>query len=336
MFLKKNYQVSFVFIAISVILIFGTMNSVSGDKENEKPIDVAINLLKMEKIDDAIPIFEDVLKDDPENLDALKNLSVAYYRSNMCQDALQMYDRILKISSDSSEIHYGKAVCYNQLGLPEKSLSSLENINEKYMNDNSVLLTKGNSYFLLKEFEKSAEIYEMVLEKNPEHKTANMNLLLLSTKLKDHELTKELLVKFLGDEPKRTSGCGASGCMGKIPFLVPIKDSELYSGTVQIQVRNSSDKLVAVVESDTITYTPHPIIEKVLSEKGTTSVLEKEGERVVVIKLEEKTEAVINDYFMDRVEFFYNDYSVFFAYNLAVPVESGDYIITEWIIEKPI
>ena len=164
MFLKKNYQVSFVFIAISVILIFGTMNSVSGDKENEKPIDVAINLLKMEKIDDAIPIFEDVLKDDPENLDALKNLSVAYYRSNMCQDALQMYDRILKISSDSSEIHYGKAVCYNQLGLPEKSLSSLENINEKYMNDNSVLLTKGNSYFLLKEFEKSAEIYEMVLD----------------------------------------------------------------------------------------------------------------------------------------------------------------------------
>jgi len=45
---------------------------------------------------------------------------------------------------------------------------------------------------------------------------------------------------------------------------------------------------------------------------------------------------MINSYFMDRVEFFYNDYTILFGSNLAVPLETGDYIITDWIIKKKI
>jgi tetratricopeptide (TPR) repeat protein len=317
-----------------MILMISTFDTVSGKENNEERINVVMNLLKMEKNDEAVPIMVEILAEEPKNLQVLKNLSVAYYQLGMCHEALEIYNRILELTPNASKIYFWQAVCYNQLGLPEKSLTSLDNIKKEHSSDNSVLVTKANAHLLLREFEDSAKFYNKVLEKNPEHKAANLNLLLLSVHMKDHEMTKELLVKHLGDEPKRTSGCGDAGCMGKAPFLVPMKDSEKYLGTVQIQVRNSSGELIAIVESNTIRYTPHPIMEKILTEKGVVDNMEWNGEVIEIVKLHDKIWPVENAYFMDRVEYFYNDYSVLFGYNLAVPIESGDYATIEWIIKK--
>jgi tetratricopeptide (TPR) repeat protein len=332
--LNENLKIWFFVTAISMILMISTFDAVSGKENNEERINIVVNLLKMEKNEEAIPIMIEILEDEPKNLQVLKNLSVAYYQLGMCHETLEIYNRILELTPNASEIYFGQAVCYNHLGLPEKSLSSLDNIKKEYSSDNSVLLTKANAHLLLKEFEDSEKFYNKVLEKNPEHKAANLNLLLLSVHMKDHEMTKELLVKHLGNEPKRTSGCGGSGCMGKTPFLVPMKDSEKYSGTVQIQVRNSLDELITIVESNTITYTPHPIMEKILAEKGVVEYMEWNGEIIEIVKLHDKIQFVENAYFMDRIEYFYNDYSILFAYNLAVPIESGDYASIEWIIKK--
>ena len=65
--------------------------------------------------------------------------------------------------------------------------------------------------------------------------------------------------------------------------------------------------------------------------EDTAKKIDYEVKRII-----EKTEPRINSYFMDRVEFFYDDYTVLFGYNLAIPLESGDYIITEWMIQKKI
>ena len=179
--------------------------------------------------------------------------------------------------------------------------------------------------------------YKKVLDKNPNSKSANLNMLLLSHHMKDHDVAKQYLVKLLGPDPERLSStCAASGCMGKIPFLFPVGDSSAYQITVQIQVRNASDELIAIIESDRIKYTPHPIMDKILSNYDVVNTIQNEQGIFEETRIVEKSEPKINPYFMDRVELFYNDYNVLFAYNMAIPLESEDYIITEWIIQKKI
>ena len=54
-------------------------------------------------------------------------------------------------------------------------------------------------------------------------------------------------------------------------------------------------------------------------------------------KVIQEIEPVVNSYFMDRVTLYNTEgYMVFFAYNMAIPIEDGDRAIIEWIITKKI
>ena len=336
--MTKIQTSSFLILGFSVIilsLIFGSVHAV--DEANEKLIESAFSLLKEEKFEQAIPILEKILKSDPNNLLVLKNLAVAYTDTEMYDKAIIQFDKILELKPNSPEILYGKAVSFNSLGQPEKALLTLDKLDKKYSNDKNILVTIAYANVLLGEFENAQKNYKKVLDKNPNSKSANLNMLLLSYHMKDHDMAKKYLVKLLGPDPKRLSStCAASGCMGKIPFLFPIEDSSAYQITVQIQVRNASDELIAIIESDRIKYTPHPIMDKILSNYDVVNTIQNEQGIFEETRIVEKSEPKINPYFMDRVELFYNDYNVLFAYNMAIPLESEDYIITEWIIQKKI
>lgn len=319
-----------------LILISGLSFTPSYGQDNTSAlINKAVDFLKLGDVENAIPLLKQVLENDPDNIIALKNLSVAYYRMEMCEDAIVLYDKILSITPNNSEILFAKAVCYNALGIPNEALSVLDQISKKDSKNPSVLLTRANSLVLLGEYETAKNYYDEILRSNPNDETANFNKLLLTKHLKDHDLASNLLVKILGYDVKRTSEiCDSKGCMGGIPFLLPMKDSTKYSGFVQIQVRNSSGDLVAVVESDTITYTPHPVMDQVFERFDITRMIDHDGQVLEIGKITEQFNPKINPYFMDRVGFFHTDYLVLFAYNLAIPIESGDSVTAEWTIEK--
>ena len=122
--------------------------------------------------------------------------------------------------------------------------------------------------------------------------------------------------------------------MGNIPFLFPAKDSQNIEITAQIQVRNESNDLIAIIETDKINYTPHQILNQILADYGIVNIIQNDIGTFEVTDIIQRTEPMINSYFMDRTEFFYDDYTVLFGYNLAITLEPGDYIITEWTIKN--
>ena len=334
--INKKYRLLFfgIFSFGIIFLVSETANAI--DENNDELIESAMNFIKIDRIDKAIPILEEVLEKDPNNLNALKNLAIAYTDSKMCNESIKLYDKILEIKSNSPEIFYGKAVCFNDIGEPEKALLTLKQLDEKFDSDNNILSTKIAAHILLHEFEIAKKYTEKILENKPDSKSANYYMLLLSFYMKDHVLAEKYLVKIFGNEPKKIgSSCSTIGCMGATPFLFPMKHSENFEITAQIQVRNESNALIAIIDSKTINYTPHPIFEKILSNYD-TEFIQNEFGTFEVTKIIQKSKPMINSYFMDRTQFFYNDYSILFAYNLAIPLEPGDYIITEWIIQKKI
>ena len=316
------------------VLFFSSANAV--DQNNDELIKSAMNYIKDGKITQAIPLLEKVLNNDPNNITVLKNLAVVYTDSKMCNEAIPLYDKILQLNPNSPEILYGKAICFNDLGEPENALLTLGRIDKKYSQDDSILITKANSNVILREFETAKTLYEQILDKKPNHKVASINMLKISHHLNDHMLAKNYLVKIFGNEPTGTSFCGATGCMGNIPFLFPVKNSEIYEITAQTQVRSESNELVAIIDTNTINYTPHPVFDEILMKHGIVDVIQNQSGTYEITKITQKSKPKINSYFMDRIELFHNNYTVLFGYNLAVPLEPGDYIITEWIIKKKI
>ena len=166
----KRFQNYILSVIIGFIIILTTSGMISATDDGDELLSTALNFVKQEQTEKAIPIFEKILESDPNNLFVLKNLAVAYTDRNMCNESIKIYDKILELQSNSPEILFGKSVCLNTLGLPESALLSLGQIEDRFSNDNSVLITKANSYFLLREFHTAEEYYLKVLEKKPDHR----------------------------------------------------------------------------------------------------------------------------------------------------------------------
>jgi len=300
-------------------------------------------LIQLEKFDEGIQNLEKVLDNDPDNISALKNVSVGYYSIGSCEKAIIYLDKILQLNP-TSEILFSKGRCLDSIGLPNDAILLYDEALMKHDDWNvqfkkHVLLEKGNSLVKLERYNEAAKYYDKILQIDPDYKSALLNKVGLTNFHKDHDETAKILMKLLGPNLKRMSVCGSTGCMGDIPFLFPIKDSAKYFANVQLQIRNSSGDLVGIIESDVINYTPHAILNEILDSYEVDKEVERNGEIFEVRKITNQVGPENNQYlvgvpFLDRIEFFYNGFTVFFAYNMAIPIQQGDYIIAEWEIGK--
>ena len=251
----------------------------------------------------------------------------------MCHKAIDLYDRILELEPDSSEILYGKAICLNSIGQPEQALFTLDKIDKKYSEDNFVLAERSSSYLILQDHGKVEEYLKKVLDKDPRNEHALINMIGLGIQLKDHNIAEKHLVKLVGNNPTPEE---LEPDFGTMPFAMQINDSKIYSVTVQMQVRNSSEDLVAIIESEKILHIPHPLIYEIIDKPKPVEILENDSGTFEIRKIVVRNDVPKTSYFLDRTTLAHEGYFVFFAYNMAIPIEDGDYTITEWSIKKKI
>ena len=67
-----------------------------------------------------------------------------------------------------------------------------------------------------------------------------------------------------------------------------------------------------------------------------TETIQDDSGTFEIRKIIVRNEPTITPYFLDRATLSKDGYLVFFAYNMAIPIEEGDYTITEWTIKKKI
>ena len=114
---------------------------------------------------------------------------------------------------------------------------------------------------MLKESDKAEEYFKKVLEKNPDSESGLISMITLAKQLRDHKMAETFLAKLFGETPAPSQINPQSGIM---QFALSFNDSEIYSASLQMQIRNSADKLVAIVESETILHVPHPLMYEIL------------------------------------------------------------------------
>jgi tetratricopeptide (TPR) repeat protein len=128
--------------------------------------------------------FEEVLKIDPENIEALENQAEAYLRGNKKSDAVGVYKKLIEISPDNEE--YGRKVDE----LEPRTIDSITEELKKTPKDVNLWRIKAEllekegetakaieAYLRVGYLGKEPDVYEKVLELNPRNKTALDKLL---------------------------------------------------------------------------------------------------------------------------------------------------------------
>ncbi len=104
---------------------------VNPDYNRMKLFKKGINLMADEKLDDAVVVFEEALRIDPENIETLMKLGYARFHLDDHIEALSVYDKILEIDVTNPEawnlkglVHYEQKKYAKALDAVEKAIES--------------------------------------------------------------------------------------------------------------------------------------------------------------------------------------------------------------------
>ena len=99
---------------------------VDPDYNRKKLFKKGINLMADEKLEDAVVVFEQALRIDPDNIETLMKLGYAKFHLEDYSDALKIYDKILDIDVTNPEAWNLKALVHYEQKNYSKALDAVE------------------------------------------------------------------------------------------------------------------------------------------------------------------------------------------------------------------
>ena len=245
-------------------------------------------------------------------------------------------------NSPADLLNQGKSLVNH--GMPNEAILIYDEFLKKDPNHVSALIEKGIALKHLQKFEEARNFLDTALKLEPDNVYAKLERLDVLKYLKDHDEIRKSLVEILGSNLEKIEyfdNPNCFNCFGHVPFLHPIRDTDDYIGSVHIEMRDSNDNLVGVVESDLIYYPTHPIFDDILSKIPFSRTLEKDGNIYEMKKFNVKHDGFETlPIFMNKVTALGGMEGVkinfLVATNMGIAVEEGDHFIAVFEIGKKI
>lgn len=136
---------------------------------NQKILKKAISFIRHSKWDKALPIYENLIKNDPENTELLNQISIVYSQVGEYTKSYECMEKILDRKTSDSEFISNFSVICLRLNLIEKA-QYLINFAIKIQPTNiTYLLNLAGIYNIQEEYLKSLETIKLALKINPLH-----------------------------------------------------------------------------------------------------------------------------------------------------------------------
>ena len=137
----------------------------------------ALALFKKGQLNEAKNLCSQILKDQPDNLDALHFLGNILFTLGKIDAAVESYERVIKLNPNHAEAYNNLGSAFRKLKKINASLASYEKAIEINPNLAEAHNNKGNIFLLeLKKIDAAVESYERVIKLNPNHAQAYNNL----------------------------------------------------------------------------------------------------------------------------------------------------------------
>ena len=125
------------------------------------------------------------------NIKQAFNLAIQYHQKNNLNEAKKIYLQILKINPNHVNAHNNLGAAYKQLGEIEKAKSCFEKVIQLNPNDVDGHNNLGLLLFELKEIQKAKNFFEKTIQLNPNYVEAHNNLGTIFNELKEFQKAKD-------------------------------------------------------------------------------------------------------------------------------------------------
>ena len=133
-------------------------------------------LAEQNKPQEALENYNKSIKINPNYTQAYNNLGVCLYRLGKINEAIQCYQKAIEIEPNHADAHNNLGAAFKELGEHEKSMACFQKAIEIHPNHADAHNNLGTAFKELKEYKKSIYHYEKAIQINPNSPVAYSNL----------------------------------------------------------------------------------------------------------------------------------------------------------------
>jgi len=134
-------------------------------------------------LDSSLRYFQNILKKDPNNPNALYGLAVIQGKLGKTSESFANFERALSLSPDDADILRDLGIRHFNLGNTAAAIEALQKAHSIDENDSSTIFYLGRSYETTGDYRTSLRFYEEFLKKNPDDTLIYYNLAMLYGKI---------------------------------------------------------------------------------------------------------------------------------------------------------
>ena len=134
-------------------------------------------------LDSSLRYFQNVLKKDPDNLDALYGLAVIQEKLGKTMESFSNFRRALSMSPDDAGILRDLGISYFNLGNISDAINTLQKAHSIDEKDADTILYLGRAYDTAGNYNAAFKLYKKFMKKNPDDISVYYNLAMICGKI---------------------------------------------------------------------------------------------------------------------------------------------------------
>ena len=122
---------------------------------------------KLQRIDDAAKVSEELVAEHPEVLEYYYELANVYLAAKQVENAIGVFNRLEKRVGISEEVSLQKQRLWEMINRPDKAIKEIEQLAKAYPNDKKYNSILAELFMSKKDYDKAYSYYKKVLETDP-------------------------------------------------------------------------------------------------------------------------------------------------------------------------
>lgn len=145
-------------------------------------INLALIYFQADDYEKASPLYEEVLKHDPENIMAISKLALIYQQQEKSEMAIKLYEKVTRTKKDDPDLWFNLGILYFQMGRYEEAFKSFNNVVDLNPDDVESLMNLVNSLWKVELCTEAIPYLERIVKLEPDNDSAWQFLVVAYTK----------------------------------------------------------------------------------------------------------------------------------------------------------
>ena len=201
----------------------------------EQMLDRAADAFARRRVDEAVGLYEEVIRRRPETEDAYRKLALVFWRTGRPREAVATLESALKAGVTQSEVIIKLGQYLAESGEEAKAIALLERSPGE---DPDALIVLGNAYTIAGRLEDARRVFTRVLDQNPHDAVAHENLGVVQLRSRDDAAAERSLRRAIELDPRRA---GAHTALGVLLASTGRKDEAIAMWTRALELDPSDE-----------------------------------------------------------------------------------------------